>query len=77
MKPMAADTDSGMPVIASATMPPIIANGMLAMISSAQRKLLKASNSSKKMSRMDSGTTHDNRAMARCWFSNSPDQISS
>jgi len=32
---------------------------------------------SKKIVRMDSGTTRESRFMARCWFSNSPDQTMS
>jgi hypothetical protein len=37
MKPMAADTDNGIPVIDKATIPPTSANGMLAIVSSALR----------------------------------------
>src|SRR5690606_35890259 len=75
IKPIAADTDSGMSVMNSATMPPIRAKGMLTMISVALRSELKALTSSRKISRMDSGTTQERRCMARTWFSNSPDQL--
>jgi hypothetical protein len=47
---------------------------MLAMISVAFLSDPKALNSSMKMIRIDSGTTQARRAMARSWFSNSPDQ---
>ena len=58
-----------------ARMPPITENGMLAMISSAERNDLNASNSSRKMIRMEIGTMIASRAIARSWFSNSPDQL--
>jgi hypothetical protein len=74
MNPIAADTDSAISVSHRATMPPIIASGMLAMINEALAIDPKALKSSKKISRIDSGTTQDSLAMARCWFSNSPDQ---
>src|SRR5450830_1670987 len=75
MKPMAADTDSGMPKIQSATKPPTRARGTLSRISEAILKDLKASNSSTKISSSEIGTTTDRRFMARSWFSNSPDQF--
>ncbi len=75
MKPIAADTDSGIPVISSAKMPPIMANGMLSMISSALLNDWNASNSRMKISNTDNGTTTASRAIARSWFSNSPDQL--
>lgn len=64
-----------MPLISNARTPPIRAKGMLQMMISASLKDLKASKSSTKMSRMDSGTTSIRRFMARSWFSNSPDQV--
>ncbi|MCY1229487.1 hypothetical protein D9M72_418510 [compost metagenome] len=75
IKPIAADTDSGMPVRNSANTPPISANGMFEMISVALLNDLNALNSSRKITSTDSGTTIDSRAMARSWFSNSPDQL--
>ena len=59
----------------SARMPPITENGMLAMMSSEERNDLKASNSSRKMTSTEIGTITDRRAIARSWFSNSPDQV--
>ena len=75
MKPIAADTDSGMPNTHSATKPPISANGTLTRISTASCTDLKASNSSTKISSSEIGTTTDSRFIARSWFSNSPDQV--
>ena len=76
MKPMAADTLSGMPVTSSATMPPISANGTLSRISAALRTDWNAWNSSTKIRNTLSGTITRSRAIARCWFSNSPPQTS-
>ena len=45
------------------------------MISSALRNELKASNSSRKMRRIEIGTITASRFIARSWFSNSPDQL--
>ena len=77
MKPIAADTDSGMPHSHSATMPPISASGTLSRISAARRNELNALNSSTKISSSEIGTTMARRRMARSWFSNSPDQATS
>ena len=65
MKPIAADTDSGIEKIQSATKPPISASGTLMRISAAMRKDLKASNSSTKISSSEIGTTTESRCMAR------------
>ena len=76
MKPMAADTDSGMASSHSATKPPMSARGTFTRISAAVLNDLNASNSSTKISSSEIGTTTDRRFMARSWFSNSPDQLS-
>src|SRR5882672_4550555 len=75
MKPIAADTERGMPVISRAKIPPISANGMLSRMRSALRIAPNASKSNMKMSSTDTGTMMASRAIARSWFSNSPDQV--
>ena len=72
MKPMADGTDRYCPLMNRPTMPPMIANGTLAMISVACRTELKAVYSSMKISPMVSGTITARRAIARCWFSKAP-----
>jgi len=74
-QPIAADTESGMPVTYSASMPPISASGMFRMMSAAPLNDLNASKSRMKMRRMEIGTMTESRAIARSWFSNSPDQL--
>ena len=76
MKPIAAETLSGMPVSSSANTPPTSANGTLSRISAACCADWKAWNSSTKIRKMLSGTISRSRAIARCWFSNSPPQTS-
>ena len=62
-------------MIQRAQIPPIIASGMLAMISSALLNDLNASNRNRKITRIEIGTMIDRRFIARSWFSNSPDQL--
>src|SRR6267142_1666579 len=61
-----------MPVSHSARMPPITEKGTLAMMTSALANDLKASNSSRKMIRIEIGTMTARRLIVRSWFSNSP-----
>ena len=56
----------------SATMQPIIANGMFRMMSTACFTELKELKRSRKIAAMVMGTTMANRFIARCWFSNCP-----
>ena len=76
MKPIAADTESVKPNRYREMSPPIAASGTLTRISAVIFSELKALKSSMKISKIDSGTTTASRAMARSWFSNSPDQVS-
>jgi len=76
MKPTAADTESGMRTNASATTPPSSASGTLSKMTAASNSELNAENKSKNVIMSASGITSSSRAMARCWFSNSPPQTS-
>ena len=66
MKPTDAATLRFCPEMNSPITPPINANGMLSTMSVALRSEPKLENSSRKISSTTSGTTIDNRAMARC-----------
>lgn len=72
INPMAEGTDTYCPLMKSATNPPMVANGTLAMISVAYFTELNAVYNSTKMNRIVSGTITANLASARCWFSNAP-----
>src|SRR5258708_773140 len=66
---------TGIPLMISAKMPPISAKGMLSRIRSALRNAPNASKSRIKISSTDTRTMMERRAIARSWFSNSPDQV--
>ena len=72
MNPIAADTLRWMPVTYSARIPPMSANGTLMRISAACFNAPNALKSKRKIRNTLSGTMTLSRAMARCWFSNSP-----
>ena len=76
MKPMAAETESGMWNTHSAMKPPIKASGTFTRMSKADFTEAKALKSNTKISNSEIGTTTLRRCMARSWFSNSPDQLS-
>ena len=65
MKPIAADTESGMPVNSRANMPPINAKGMLSKIRSALLNDWNASKSSMKINKMEIGTITETLEAAR------------
>ena len=56
-------------------MPPIKANGTFTKMSRALLTELNALNNKTKMRKTLTGTMMRRRAMARCWFSNSPPQV--
>ena len=75
MNPIAAETDSGIPVDKQRENAADERERDVQHDQSALRNDWNASNRSRKMSRIDSGTISARRAIARCWFSNSPDQM--
>ena len=72
MKPIAADTLNGMPVINSPSTPPKIAIGITLMASNVSTIEPKLKNSSTPISARLIGTTIDSRLMASCRLPNSP-----
>ena len=72
MKPIAAETLNGMPVISSPSTPPKIAIGITLMASSVSMIEPKLNHSSTAISARLIGTTIDSRLMASCRLPNSP-----
>ncbi len=72
MKPTAAEIDSGMPRSASATTPPLSANGMPENTSRPSFRLPNIMNSSVNTNASASGTTTCSRSVADCSCSNWP-----
>ena len=72
MKPTAADTLSVMPTTDRPRKPPNSATGMLTRMIDASHTVPNALNSSRNVSRIDSGSTGVRRFIARCWVAPSP-----